>query len=121
MRSSPNAIVSYSAWGSAAAPKSVLPSILRVPPCTGLTASPVYAGSNVGGYCDPQAEADIASTESSGLIQAMDGYESYIAKALPVLWVPVPDYALAEINKALKGTGPLDPLLVIYPENWHWS
>ena len=89
--------------------------------CTGSAASPVYAGSNVGGYCDPQAEADIASTESSGLIQAMDGYESYIAKALPVLWVPVPDYALAEINKALKGTGPLDPLLVIYPENWHWS
>jgi hypothetical protein len=38
-----------------------------------------------------------------------------------VLWVPVPDYALAEVNKALQGTGPLDPLLEIYPENWRWS
>ena len=89
--------------------------------CTASGASPVFAGSNVGGYCDPQAEADIASTESSGVIQAMNAYENYMAKSLPVVWVPVPDYALAEINKALKGTGPLDPLLEIYPENWHWS
>ena len=89
--------------------------------CTGAGASPVYAGSNVGGYCDPQAEAYIAATMSSSSLQAMDVYESYLARMLPVLWVPVPDYALAEINKALKGTGPLDPLLEIYPENWHWS
>jgi hypothetical protein len=81
----------------------------------------VYAGSNVGGYCDSQAEADIAATESSDSIQAMSAYESYVARSLPVLWVPVPDYALAEVNKALQGTGPLDPLLEIYPENWRWS
>jgi peptide/nickel transport system substrate-binding protein len=89
--------------------------------CTGSGASPVFAGSNVGGYCDPQAEAAIAATESSGATQAMNAYEDYMAKSLPVVWVPVPDYALAEINKALKGTGPLDPLLEIFPENWHWS
>ena len=89
--------------------------------CTGAGTSPVYAGSNVGGYCDSQAEADIAATKSSDSIQAMSTYESYVARSLPVLWVPVPDYALAEVNKALQGTVPLDPLLEIYPENWRWS
>jgi hypothetical protein len=48
-------------------------------------------------------------------------YEDFIAGDLPALWFPVQDYELAEVNKALKGTGPLDPLLEIFPENWRWS
>ena len=51
----------------------------------------------------------------------MNVYENYMARALPAIWIPVEDYALAEINKALKGAGPLDPLLEIYPEAWRWS
>jgi hypothetical protein len=35
--------------------------------------------------------------------------------------MPVAYPQLNEINKNLKGTGPLDPLLQIYPENWRWS
>jgi peptide/nickel transport system substrate-binding protein len=89
--------------------------------CTGSGAGAVYASSDVGGYCDPQAETDIATTESSSLLQAMYAYEDFMAKNLPVIWFPVQDYELAEINKALKGAGPLDPLLQIYPENWRWS
>jgi peptide/nickel transport system substrate-binding protein len=89
--------------------------------CTGSGTSAVYASSDVGGYCDPQAEAYIAATESTSQLQSMGAYEDYIAKNLPVVWFPVQDYELAEINKALKGTESLDPLLQIYPENWHWS
>jgi peptide/nickel transport system substrate-binding protein len=89
--------------------------------CTGSGASAVYAGSDVGGYCDPQAEADIAATESSNQLQPMFAYEDFVAKHLPVVWFPVQDYQLAEINLALKGTGPLDPLLHLYPESWRWS
>ena len=89
--------------------------------CTGSASSALYAGSNVGGYCDPQAEADIAATETSGFLQAMSVYENYVARDLPVIWIPVEDYTLAEVNKALKGTSPLDPLLDIYPEAWRWS
>ena len=89
--------------------------------CTGSGASALYASSDVGGYCDPQAEADIAATEASSSLQAMDSYEDFIARDLPVLWFPVQDYELAEVNKALKGTGPLDPFLEINPENWRWS
>lgn len=89
--------------------------------CTGSASAPVYVGSNTGGYCDPKAEAAIAATESSGFLEAMQAYENYLARSLPAVWLPVPDYAVAEVNRALRGTGPLDPLLVIYPENWHWS
>ena len=34
---------------------------------------------------------------------------------------PSSDAQLSEINKDLQGTGPQDPLLQIYPENWRWS
>jgi len=80
-----------------------------------------YAGSDSGGYCDPQAEADILTTETSSDVQAMYTYEDYLAKQLPEIWMPTSYSELAEINKDLKGTGPLDPLLQIYPENWRWS
>ncbi len=89
--------------------------------CTGTASNIQYAGSNSGGYCDPQAVADIVATETNSDIHAMYTYEDYLAKQLPVIWMPVADPQLNEINKNLKGTTPLDPLLQIYPENWRWS
>jgi peptide/nickel transport system substrate-binding protein len=89
--------------------------------CTGSGASVAYAGSDSGGYCDPQAESDILATETSSNVQAMYTYEDYLAKNLPVIWMPVNYAQLNMINKNLKGTQPLDPLLQIYPENWRWS
>jgi peptide/nickel transport system substrate-binding protein len=89
--------------------------------CTGSGASVQYAGSDSGGYCDPQAESDILATETSSDVQAMYTYEDYLAKNLPVIWMPVNYAQLNMINKNLKGTQPLDPLLQIYPENWRWS
>jgi peptide/nickel transport system substrate-binding protein len=89
--------------------------------CTGTGANVQYAGSDSGGYCDPQAQADILATETSSNVQAMYTYEDYLAKQLPVIWMPVNYAQLNMINKNLKGTQPLDPLLQIYPENWRWS
>ena len=89
--------------------------------CTGTGANMQYAGSNYGGYCDPQAQSDIEATETSSNVQAMYTYEDYLAKNLPVIWMPVNYAQLNMINKDLKGTQPLDPLLQIYPENWRWS
>jgi peptide/nickel transport system substrate-binding protein len=89
--------------------------------CTGSGASVQYAGSDSGGYCDSQAESDILATETSSNVQAMYTYEDYLAKQLPVIWLPVAYAQLSEINKDLKGTDPQDPLLQIYPENWRWS
>ncbi len=70
---------------------------------------------------DPQAESDILATETSSNVQSMYTYEDYMAKNLPVVWLPTGEAQLSEINKDLKGTGPQDPLLQIYPENWRWS
>ncbi len=89
--------------------------------CTGSGSSVQYAGSDSGGYCDPQAESDILATETSSNVQTMYTYEDYLAKQLPVIWLPVAEAQLSEINKDLQGTGPQDPLLQIYPENWRWS
>jgi peptide/nickel transport system substrate-binding protein len=74
-----------------------------------------------GGYCDPQTQADILATETSSDIHATYTYEDYLAKQLPNIWLPVAYAQLSQINKDLKGTGPQDPLLNIYPENWRWS
>ena len=89
--------------------------------CTGSGAAVQYAGSDSGGYCDPQAESDILATETSNDLAAIDTYEDYMAKQLPSVWMPMQYAQLSEINKDLKGTGPQDPLLQIYPENWRWS
>jgi peptide/nickel transport system substrate-binding protein len=89
--------------------------------CTGSGASAQFAGSDYGHYCDPQAQADILATETSSNVQAMYTYEDYLAKNLPVIWMPVNYAQLNMINKNLKGTQPLDPLLQIYPEQWRWS
>ena len=89
--------------------------------CTGSGSSVQFAGADYGGYCDAQAQADILATETSSNVQAMYTYEDYLAKQLPVIWMPVNYAQLNEINKDLKGTQPLDPLLQIYPENWRWS
>jgi peptide/nickel transport system substrate-binding protein len=89
--------------------------------CVGTGANVQYAGSDSGGYCDAQAQQLILATETSSDVHALYTYEDYLAKQLPVIWMPDQYYQLTEINKNLKGTGPLDPLLQIYPENWRWS
>ncbi len=89
--------------------------------CTGSGASVQYAGADAGGYCNAQAEQDIVATMTSNDVHAMDTYENYLARELPVIWMPVAYAELSAINKALNGTGPQDPLLQIYPESWRWS
>ncbi len=89
--------------------------------CTGSGASVQYAGGNSGGYCSSQAEQDIVATLSSNDVHALYTYEDFLAQQLPVIWTPAAYAQLSEINKALKGTEPQDPLLQIYPETWRWS
>jgi hypothetical protein len=73
--------------------------------CTGTGASVQYAGSDSGGYCDPQTQADILATETSSDIHATYTYEDYLAKQLPNIWLTVAYAQLSEINKDLKGAG----------------
>jgi len=79
------------------------------------------AGSNSGGYSDTQNDQLTLASESSNKVSALYAYEDYLAKSLPVVYMPTQAYQLSAINTHLKGASPQDPLLQIYPENWSWS
>ncbi|HEY1704377.1 MAG TPA: ABC transporter substrate-binding protein [Trebonia sp.] len=64
--------------------------------------------SNFGGYSDPEADALINDSVNSTNASAVSAEMSYIAKDLPVMFQPNPDWAgeggLIAINKKISGT-----------------
>ena len=80
------------------------------------------ASSNPGYYNSPEANRLIAATNTnattSGEIKALDTYENYLAKQLPVVWMPDQPYQLTMYKKSLKGLVPQGVYDEIYPENY---
>ncbi len=74
--------------------------------------------SNGGSYSDPTADALMRSVHS-GSLSAIYAYEDYLAKQLPVIWMPQIDTQISAISDHLGGALPQDPLNNIYPENWY--
>jgi peptide/nickel transport system substrate-binding protein len=74
---------------------------------------------NVGFYSSPTANALISKIGSGGY-PAFYAYENYIAKQLPLLWMPQPDLQISAINSKLKGVLPQDPDGNVYPEDWYF-
>jgi peptide/nickel transport system substrate-binding protein len=79
------------------------------------------AGSNGGGYSNPTNDANTTATLTSHSVTALYTYEDFLAKDLPVIWTPVADYQLSMVRNTLRGWGPQDPLLQIYPESWYFT
>ncbi len=79
------------------------------------------AVANYGGYSNSTADQLITATNLSSSSSVFDQYENYLTTQLPVVWLPVADYALSEIKNTLHGVTPQDPLLNIYPENWYFT
>jgi peptide/nickel transport system substrate-binding protein len=79
------------------------------------------AGSNGGAYSDPTNDANTVATTTSDDTGVMHTYEDYLAKNLPVLWIPAADAQLSMVKKTLHGWDPQDALLQIYPENWYFT
>jgi peptide/nickel transport system substrate-binding protein len=77
------------------------------------------APSNYGGWHDPMTDHLIAATEA-GALPAMYPYEDYLARQLPVIWLPTQYLQLSMIDSRLVGTQPQDPLGNLTPENWYW-
>ncbi len=79
------------------------------------------AGANIGGYSDLEAnrliQATITSPTAASEATAMDRYETYVAKQLPVVWLPEPAYQLEAYKSSLRGLLPLGAYLEIYPED----
>jgi peptide/nickel transport system substrate-binding protein len=72
---------------------------------------------NISTYSNPKADA-LMNQLGSGGIPALHAYQDYVARQLPVLWMPQTDTQISAVNSKLGGVFPQDPLENIYPENW---
>jgi peptide/nickel transport system substrate-binding protein len=76
-------------------------------------------GDNFGSYNDPKADAAIARTDT--VPGSLDQAEDYLAKNLPAVFMPKPDYQLTEVANNLKGVVPQAPTFNLAPENWTFT
>ena len=79
------------------------------------------AGGNFGGYSDPTNDANIKATTQQGGTAPIVKYQNYLAKQLPVVFMPFPVYQLSLISSKLKGVTPQIPILGLAPEDWRLS
>jgi peptide/nickel transport system substrate-binding protein len=79
-----------------------------------------HAPSNGASYADPHTDTLLARLGSGGL-PALYAYQNYLARQLPVLWMPQADYQISAVKSTLHGALPQDPLSNIYPENWYYT
>jgi peptide/nickel transport system substrate-binding protein len=76
-------------------------------------------GANFGNYSDAQADKLITATTQSNDSSAIQDYSALLAKQLPVIWLPEPDYQISVIKKGL--TAPQDPMANFHPARWAWK
>lgn len=76
------------------------------------------AGVNLGSYSDGTADGLISATTTSGSASSMQAYSAYLAKNLPVIWVPNPDYQVSAIKSTLGGVLQ-NPLASMNPQQWY--
>ena len=50
----------------------------------------------------------------------MQDYSAAVAKDLPVIWLPSPDYQISVVKKGLTGFDQ-DSLANFHPAQWKWS
>jgi peptide/nickel transport system substrate-binding protein len=74
---------------------------------------------NEGGYASSTADSLMSKLPSGGY-PALYSYEDYLAKQLPVLWMPQFDSQISAVSNKLQGVYPQDPDGNIYPENWYF-
>ncbi|GLY77026.1 peptide ABC transporter substrate-binding protein [Actinoallomurus iriomotensis] len=74
--------------------------------------------SNLGSYVDPTADDLIKKSTSSSDPAAMQKYDAYVTKNLPVIWMPNPAYQVSAIKNNLRGVVQ-DPLVFMQPQRWY--
>jgi peptide/nickel transport system substrate-binding protein len=75
------------------------------------------SGINEGSYSNPVNDANINKTHTVSGVAILDTYENYLAKQLPVVWQPNPDFQISEIKSGLTGVTQ-SSLLNFTPEYW---
>jgi peptide/nickel transport system substrate-binding protein len=76
------------------------------------------AGGNAGGYNNSEADALITAEHLHTGNGPIEAAENYLAKDLPVLYLPQFSMQVSVIKGKLHGALPQDPVGNIYPENW---
>ena len=76
-------------------------------------------GVNGGSYANATADSLMTGLASGGF-QALYNYQNYLARQLPVLWMPQFDQQISAISAKMQGALPQDPDTNIYPENWYF-
>ncbi|MER7789743.1 peptide ABC transporter substrate-binding protein [Streptomyces sp. NPDC097640] len=77
-------------------------------------------GSNFGSYSNPAVDKLIAQTTTSESPAAVQEYSAALAKDLPVIWLPEPDYQVSVVKNGLGGFAQ-DSLANFHPAMWKWT
>ncbi|WP_369243904.1 peptide ABC transporter substrate-binding protein [Streptomyces sp. R41] len=77
-------------------------------------------GSNFGSYSDPEVDKLISASTTSNSPQAVQDYSAAVAKDLPVIWLPEPDYQISVVKNGLGGFSQ-DSLANFHPAQWKWT
>jgi peptide/nickel transport system substrate-binding protein len=77
-------------------------------------------GSNFGSYSNPAVDTLITDSTTSNSPHAMQDYSAALAKDLPVIWLPEPDYQISVIRNGLGGFAQ-DSLANFHPAQWKWT
>jgi peptide/nickel transport system substrate-binding protein len=78
------------------------------------------AGANFGKYCDATNDANIRGVQHQAGLAPMTRFQNYMARQLPVLWMPYRPYQLSMIKKTLRGVQQ-SPILSLTPEDWSFA
>jgi peptide/nickel transport system substrate-binding protein len=76
---------------------------------------------NLGSYSNPEADKLIEATQFTGDASALKAYNDFLAKDLPVLWMPNPVYQVSAYRSGLQGVEPQDPMNYMYFQDWSWK
>ncbi|MEV6367833.1 peptide ABC transporter substrate-binding protein [Micromonospora musae] len=76
---------------------------------------------NLGSYSNAEADRLIEATQFSGDESALKAYNDFLAKDLPVLWMPNPVYQNSAYRSGLQGVEPQDPMNLMYFQDWSWK
>ncbi|MFG2682020.1 peptide ABC transporter substrate-binding protein [Streptomyces sp. NPDC048392] len=77
-------------------------------------------GSNFGSYSNPAVDKLITETTTSESTAAVKEYSAALAKDLPVIWLPEPDYQVSVVRDGLGGFAQ-DSLANFHPAMWKWT
>lgn len=77
-------------------------------------------GANFGNYSNADVDRLISSSTTSSSTQEIQDYSAALAKDLPVIWLPAPDYQISVVKNGLGGFSQ-DPLANFHPAQWKWT